>query len=299
MQTQRLIDVIPAHAPVWVHIQRVLEQNRLPHALLFTGSRHLNILQFTQRLIAILNCQNNSDVSSKPCYQCLACRLLLQDTHPDICYIRPENTSFAIKIEQVRELQQDVYQMPRIGSHRFIVMEPADKLNRAAANALLKILEEPPAHTRFILIAEQISTLPITIMSRCQQYHFPDEHLSFNYLSIGKFYSETTERSKLFQQSESIIAALNALIEKKTNACALAATWSTYPLDDFLWFLYLITAQAIQSRLKMTKEHLFVSLSLVTLFAQIDKINVFLRKIQQNITLNQTLTLESILLGYA
>ena len=115
-----MIEFIEAHAPLWERIQQLLTKNRLPQALLFVGPRHAGMLPFANRLMAILMCQ--SEIT--PCGDCPACHLLLYGIHPDINYICQEKQGGAIKIEQVRELQQTIYQTPQRSTHRFIVIDP-------------------------------------------------------------------------------------------------------------------------------------------------------------------------------
>ena len=293
------IDPLETHAPVWARIQPVLDKHRLPHALLFVGPRHANILPFAYRLMATLLCQHSENA---PCGLCQACRLLLQGTHPDIRYVRPEALNGPLKIEQIRELQHDVYQTPQLGTRRFIVIEPADKLNVAAANALLKILEEPPSHTSFILIAEQTSSLPATIISRCQQYTFASREGfdDVDYLAIGNGYPDDSIRGEMFKQRASIMDALCGLAMGKTSPCTVAAQWSSYALGDLLWFLHLLTAQAIREKLLnvQTMPPLSRHVAPVVLFQQLDRINALMCHVQQNITLNQTLAMEGLLMGY-
>jgi DNA polymerase-3 subunit delta' len=305
-----MIESIEAHALLWEHIKQLLAKNRLPQALLFVGPRHAGILSFANRLMAILLCQNQET----PCGHCPACHLLLHGIHPDINYIRQEKLGGAIKIEQVRELQQTIYQTPQQGSRRFIVIDPADKMNISAANALLKILEEPPKHTFFILIAEQIDSIPATILSRCQKYMFSVPASITNeedYLTIGKFYPTDSSRAEIIKQRTTIVTALCDLIEGKSSPCTLAIQWSTYVFDDLLWLLYLITAQAINYQLidqlidtnnvSPGSEKLIQFSRLlhsVRLFNQLDQINAITRKINHNINMNQTLVLEDLLLGY-
>ena len=296
------IDTLTSHAPVWRSIQQMLDKNRLPHALLFVGPRHAGILQFVHRLMAIMVCETPDKA---PCAECKPCHLLALGTHPDIKYVRQDTATSPIKIEQIRELQESVYQTPQCGTRSIIVIEPADRLNRAAANALLKILEEPPSHTTFILIAEQLGTLPATIMSRCQQYVFsPPESFEsvhqVDYLSIGAFYPEASERAVLFKQCPSMMDDLSALVDKKITSCTLASKWSNYALGDLLWFLYLLTAQAIRYRLLDSPmvPPWADKIEPVDLFEQLDKVNALMHTVQQNITLNQTLAIETLLLGY-
>ncbi len=302
------IEALAIHGSVWTAVLQVLDKDRLPHALLFKGPRHAGILQFANRLMAILVCLK---ADQAPCGVCKPCHLLLQGTHPDIQYVRQDTPTSPIKIDQVRDLQENVYRTPQCGDSRFIVIEPADRLNQAAANALLKILEEPPSHTTFILIAEQVSSLPATIMSRCQQYTFPPPELfesvnQVDYLTIGKFYEEASARAELVKQGGSIIDDLCALLDKNVSACSIAPKWSRYALGDLLWFLYLVTAQAIRYQLldchttqpRPDKLQYFSQLvEPAALFQQLDRLNLLMGVLQQNITLNQTLVIESLLIN--
>ena len=99
-------------------------------------------------------------------------RLVLRterDQHPDWISLRPIDDSRQIRIEQVRELAQDLALTSHQGGYKVAVLSPADVLNRFAANALLKTLEEPPQRTVLILVVTQPSRLPATILSRCQR----------------------------------------------------------------------------------------------------------------------------------
>lgn len=301
-----MIELLDAHALLWERIQPLLQNDRLPQALLFVGPRHANILQFANRLMALLICENEVI----PCRECPSCHLLVHGIHPDINYIRPEKLGGAIKIEQVRELQQHIYHTPQRGNRRFIVIDPADKMNIPAANALLKILEEPPSHTIFILIAEQINSMPATILSRCQTYIFPAPQGSLNlgdYLAIGAFYPPQSSRAELIKHSTTLVNALCELIEGKSSPCTIATQWSSYVFEDLLWVLYLINSQAIYYQLLGSNvispgNEVLITFSRliqpVDLFSQLDQINAIMLKINHNIHMNQTLVLESLLLGY-
>lgn len=296
-----MIELAAALAPLWARIQPLLRHERLPQSFIFVGPRHAGILAFTNRLMATLLCQN--DIA---CGVCRDCKMLLQGVHPDIAYIQPETPTSAIKIDKVRELQQDVYHTPLQGSRRFIVIQSAERMNRSAANALLKILEEPPIHTTFILLAEQVSTVPATLLSRCQKYLFPSANCGDDYLALGSLYPPQSPRSDMAKQAPLFTAALCEMIEKKTSPCTLAALWSSHAFDDLLWILYLLIAQAIHYQLNpgalTSKDNQFDALCrllpTVTLFIQLDRINEIMLKINNNLNMNQTLVLETWLLGF-
>lgn len=297
------IELLPTQASLWDYLQPMLLENRIPQALLFVGPAHSQKLQFVNRFIAAYICQEND---TAPCGCCKACHLLLQGTHPDICYIGQEANEKGIKIDHIRNLQLDAYQTPKHAQKRFQIIDPADKLNLNAANALLKILEEPPLHTVFILLAEQVSSILPTILSRCQRYYLKTPPVA-DYLLLGEQYGENTPRRELFTQSPLLISKLCDLIEKKISPCSLAVEWGKYSLEDLLWLLYLLTAQALHYSLLNTRanfpwtEPLKCFSALIPPFflcKQLDKIDTLTRKINHNINMNTTLAIEDLLLGY-
>ncbi len=277
----------------------------LPQALLLVGSQHANVLDLAHHLSAFFLCESDK----KPCHQCRSCQFMKQKTHPDLLLVVPEKIGSAIKIDQIRSLQQEVYQTPQCATHRIIIIHPANELNRAASNALLKILEEPPRHVHFILIAEHLDTLPRTIVSRCQLYHVPEPEprlktQASSYLSIGLHYNETTPRGLLFKEQEDMIQKLCDISSHHASVCQVAQTYSKHALSDCLWFFQLLTAtllkyQLIPDRLLDKRmQQLASKHSPVHYFKQLDMIFDFTKKINQDIPLNPTLVLESLLMGY-
>jgi len=301
-----MIDSLNAHAPLWQSIQPLIHNQRFPQACLFIGPRHANAMSFVERLIAMLLCEG----SDAPCGKCSACHLVRQGGHPDIKYISPEAPGSAIKIELIRELQQDAYQTPQRGSRRVVVIHPADKLNHSAANALLKILEEPPSHMVFILMAEQVGSIPPTILSRCQKYTLPPPlslgGAPLDYLMIAQFYPKESTRSVLFEEGGAIISALCELVDGKCSPCTLAAKWVGYDFVDLIWLLHLMTAQAIHYQLMAFKQtplneglnYFSKKTQPLGLFNCLSEINAITKKVNHNLNMNQTLVLENLLLGY-
>jgi DNA polymerase-3 subunit delta' len=116
----------------------------------------------------LLNCE--APVEGEPCGICSQCKKADSGNHPDIIIIRPEGNS--IKIGQMRALQEKIYFRCYEGKFKVIMIDDADLMTIEAANSLLKILEEPPESTVYILIAGDINKLPATIQSRCQAVPF-------------------------------------------------------------------------------------------------------------------------------
>jgi DNA polymerase-3 subunit delta' len=139
---------------------------RMPHGLLIheaPGSGGDWLAQWTARLVL---CQS---ATGAPCGACPGCHRLASAQHPDLLLLHPIEDSRQIRIEQVRELSEELSLTSHQGGYKVAIITPADALNRFAANALLKTLEEPPPRTLLILVATQPSRLPATILSRCQR----------------------------------------------------------------------------------------------------------------------------------
>ncbi len=139
---------------------------RLPHALLIheaPGGGGDWLAQWVARLVL---CQSETGT---PCGSCPGCHRVATAQHPDLLLLQPIEDSQQIRIEQVRELSMELALTAHQGAYKVAVITPADTLNRFAANALLKTLEEPPPRTLLILVVTQPSRLPATILSRCQR----------------------------------------------------------------------------------------------------------------------------------
>ncbi len=130
----------------------------------------------TARIVAMaLNCRNSERSPDNPCGQCRACRQILSGNHPDVPLIEPQGN--LLRIEQIRKLLVSLAMKPFSARNRVVIVADAQAMNPEAANALLKMLEEPPADTTLILTALQKSDLLPTIVSRCR-------HIRFNPLGL-------------------------------------------------------------------------------------------------------------------
>ncbi|WP_019216955.1 DNA polymerase III subunit [Legionella tunisiensis] len=227
-------------------VTKSLTRQCLPHALLLVAPQHGAVADFANKMAAAILCSQEK----KPCGQCKSCHLVTLNEHPDLSCLQPDKIGGAIKIEQIRDMQALLYTSPQLGNNRVVLIHPAERVNVAAANALLKFLEEPPDGVVFILLAEQISTILPTILSRCQLWRFPaTEILHSDYLSLGEGYTADSERGKLFSQLPVILQDLLALMSNKISVCNLATKWLSYEINDLLWLIYLINAQMINYRL--------------------------------------------------
>lgn len=287
------LTLLPLHAENSKKLQVCIDNQRLSQALLFAGPVACNLPLFINHLMASLLCR---DKITKPCSTCALCTMVVEEQHPDIRWIRADKKGGLIKIEQIRQLQTDIYQGPSMGERKFIVIEGAEYMNTASANALLKILEEPPTHACFLLISEQIATIPATIISRCQLWRF---HAEENALYLLDTNQEKAEELAL------VIQALLQIARGEIHYSTVAEQWKTRDFRDCLSLLYRISAQIILIQTNRQNNPfppdlitLANRLSIDSCFKNLDKINTLQKKLIRNININATLALEDLLMDY-
>lgn len=161
-------------------------KDTLPHAILLRGRAGIGKHDFALSLSHALLCQQTSGPQAA-CGTCPSCQWLKEGGHPDFKWITPEDNSAnestskkktgkksQISVAQIRQLYDYLsLSTHQVNGHRIILISPAETLNLASANALLKMLEEPPANTLFLLVASQPQRLLPTIISRCQVLDLP------------------------------------------------------------------------------------------------------------------------------
>ncbi|OGT22606.1 MAG: DNA polymerase III subunit delta' [Gammaproteobacteria bacterium RIFCSPHIGHO2_02_FULL_42_13] len=162
--------ILPWQTSQWEQLQQCKNNNRLPHALLLVGPAGVGKTDFAKVFAQSLLCEGKTN---KPCGTCRHCSLLNANNHPDYFDIKPDETSRVIKIDQIRQLIEAVSKTAHVSDAQIVLVNPADMLNRNAANALLKTLEEPEGNVYIILVTNRLSALPATIRSRCQLVKFP------------------------------------------------------------------------------------------------------------------------------
>jgi len=146
---------------------------RLPHAILLHGAPGIGKQGLARALADFLLCLEPLEHSA--CGHCKGCELNRAGTHPDLFRLLPEEQGKQLKVDQVRQLGEFIFSTAQQGGYRVVIIDPADALNLAAANALLKMLEEPGQQTLLLLITSRMGQLLPTIKSRCQhiQCHSP------------------------------------------------------------------------------------------------------------------------------
>jgi DNA polymerase-3 subunit delta' len=163
-----------AMTPPWLKdemaaLRAAFAADRMPHGLLIHEAPGAGGEWLATWVAQLVLCTQEH----APCGTCVSCTRVAALQHPDFLSVRPIDDSRQIRIEQVRELAQELALTSHQGGYKVAVLAPADLMNRFAANALLKTLEEPPARTILILVVTQPSRLPPTILSRCQRVRIP------------------------------------------------------------------------------------------------------------------------------
>ncbi len=150
-------------------LQRALTSGRVAHAYLFSGPSGVGKRLTATAMAMALNCLERSDDS---CGQCIGCSKITKEIHPDVFSLTlPENRK-SIPVDSVRELEQRLAMRPHEGAAKVAVVDPADRMTEAAANALLKTLEEPKPNRFIILVTARLSSMLPTVRSRCQVVRF-------------------------------------------------------------------------------------------------------------------------------
>ncbi|HEB27572.1 MAG TPA: DNA polymerase III subunit gamma/tau [Porticoccus sp.] len=143
-----------------------LDHNRLHHAYLFTGTRGVGKTTIARILAKCLNCE--AGVSSEPCGQCSACNSINEGRFVDLIEV---DAASRTKVEDTRELLENVQYAPTIGRYKVYLIDEVHMLSTHSFNALLKTLEEPPPHVKFLLATTDPQKLPATVLSRCLQFN--------------------------------------------------------------------------------------------------------------------------------
>ena len=143
-----------------------LDNNRLHHAFLLTGTRGVGKTTLARILAKSLNCEEG--ISSHPCGVCSICQEVDQGRFVDLIEI---DAASRTKVEDTREILDNVQYAPTRGRYKVYLIDEVHMLSNSSFNALLKTLEEPPEHVKFILATTDPQKLPVTVLSRCLRFH--------------------------------------------------------------------------------------------------------------------------------
>lgn len=261
------MSVMPWHAEHWSRLQARRERDAMPHALLLCGPKGLGKRAFMRRFAEGLLCQQTQD--GEPCGQCRSCLLFAAGTHPDFATLsfglRKDGVQRSeIVVDQIRDLSARLSMSSQFGGWQVVCIDPADAMNAAAANALLKTLEEPSQQTLLLLVADAPWRLPQTIRSRCQriEFHLPSREEALAWLQQGVKDAAVAldaaggnpglacawaQEGALTRRQE-VRKDLGALAAGRGEAMEVARRWLDNEPEQRLWFAAQAAAEEIKAR---------------------------------------------------
>lgn len=235
----------PWFGEAWHRLGEARRMGRLPHGLLLHGSAGLGLGGFARDLARSLLCEQPSG-DGEACGACRSCRLEQAGNHPDLRRVSPEEEGKAIRVDQVRGLTDFLGMKSQLGGLKLAILEPAEAMNRNAANSLLKTLEEPTPGSVIVLVCHRLTGLPPTVRSRCQRIDFrpPDAGIARSWLAdrlpegtdaellLGlaggsPLAALTLAREEILEQRHGIVAGFLGLTQGKLDPVAVAGEWNS------------------------------------------------------------------------
>jgi len=278
-------DLYPWLDDPWKRVTR--SWDRHTHGQLFTGPVGIGKRQFAQTYAQARLCEH-VDVKQKPCGVCRNCALFLAGTHPDFHvllsdadtaredlsllanYAIRHPSKSVISVDQIRSIISGLSTAAHSSQYKIVLIAPAENMNINAANALLKLLEEPPQHTMLLLVSEATFRLPATIRSRCSQFKFatPDVQIATSWLEKeltkpgeipveeivqitngAPLVAKNLIDNKLYPRIQEIMQTTTALVNGQGDPLSFAAYCKESPgVNDSLKWLHQSIAALIRTK---------------------------------------------------
>jgi len=315
--------IFPWQEKQWQQLWQSWRDGRLPHALLLTGLSGLGKKQFAEAFLQAQLCKQVSN-SGQACGKCHDCHLLQTKAHPNVLWVEPTQESHAIKIDQIREVSEFVQQTSFQGTQRMVVVCPAENMNLAAANALLKTLEEPAAGLLLMLITQQSDTLPATILSRCQRVVFlpPEKSQALSWLTthwqepsldpellLGLAQGAPLQALASAQPEQFMLRreVMEAFFKEKHDPLHYAVKWKDEEIALILMWIQSGLVDVLRAQSTGVKEYLqnqdyaevllplSQKISAPAVMAKLDKIQEVRRSLAAGVHLNKQLLLEAVM----
>ncbi len=224
--------------PIVQTLRNSIRLGKLRHAYLFSGPRGTGKTTTARLLAKAFNCQSD-DSSNRPCDKCAHCLAVNDNAYIDLIEIdAASNTS----VEDVRRMREKIGLAPSQGKYKVYIIDEVHMLSTAAFNALLKTLEEPPAHSVFILATTEINKIPATVLSRCQRFEF--RRIPVNHIVV--------QLEKIVQKES---------LQVSNDALVLIARQATGSLRDAISLLDQLTSSGEAVNLQSAQELLGTSTS--------------------------------------
>lgn len=261
------MESLPWHEQLWQHVMATHQADRMAHGLLLCGPPGAGRRQFATRLAQALLCHAPL-ASGDGCGSCAGCRQWRAGAHADVSMLTPEEGSSVIKVDRVRTFTYQLQLTSQYQTGRLGWIEPAEQLNRAAANSLLKTLEEPPAGTHLLLITARPDRLLATIRSRCRIIRVPPAPVAMarDWLAARGVATDGLDDDALrmplrqlqrdaqtLEREAGWCSELLALLAGRMDAFALAERWSKQTPEQLLEWLYRACSNLLAARLGAPK----------------------------------------------
>ncbi len=311
---------LPWQQPLWEQINNSWQANRLPHALLLQGVAGLGKLLFAHWLAQAVLCEARA-VELQPCGECASCRLHAAGSHPDLVLVFPEEDKQQISVDQIRAANERLGMTSSRSGYRVAIIEPAHQMTAAAANGLLKTLEEPGQRSLIILVTSQPSAMLPTIRSRCQQLGMrtpkPDQAQQWLEQQTGKSLPAELlshacgaplkaleyAQGRFESLRQSMAPGVQALTEGGGDVTQIAQGWADEQLPERLdwldgWIATRIRREILRIADPVTREPLQGAaqvLNISALFQTLDKVRELKRQLRRT-ALQRELALETVLL---
>lgn len=247
---------LPWQQLLWGQLLQAHRDERLHHALLIGGMRGMGKTQLARNLAHFLFCTSPRPQDA-PCGSCRGCRLFRAGTHPDFLLLGPdaESKSGEIKIEAIRNLTEQSGLSTSAGGYRVVIVAPAERMNRHAANSLLKTLEEPVSNTLIVLVTDHPGRMLPTIRSRCQQLHLTppaesdaqdwlsqrtgadDPLLALRLANGAPLAAEALLNSELLKLRNTLLIEFFTLAEGRGDPIKIAESWMKLDLPLLLGWI--------------------------------------------------------------
>ncbi|WP_299178658.1 DNA polymerase III subunit delta' [uncultured Neptuniibacter sp.] len=311
------------------HLAKLHDGKRLPHALLIHGMTGIGKGHFAECFAQYLLC--HSPQETQACGQCKGCELNAAGSHPDLYLLKPEEEGKQLKVDQIRALGDFIYSTAQQGGYRVVIVEPADSMNVASANALLKMLEEPGKDTLILLVTSKMGQVLPTIKSRCQhiECYTPSEAQAIEWLMAASDIDSDKAQSVLHinrgapkealnylekglhDDRAQLIRGLADILKQRRTPIEVAQSWQKQDLELILGWLYSLLSDIARGAVCQSEELIrqddarnminavAKKTNPVKIFGLADKVQEERRAILLRQNPNKQLLLECILLEWA